>query len=83
MKSYTITVNGNVYDVTVEENGEAVKAPAAPKAAPKAPAAPKAAPEKTLREQEIYVLRQEQPERYLKSRPLWAEGQKGRRSCHH
>ena len=44
MKSYTITVNGNVYDVTVEENGEAVKAPAAPKAAPKAPAAPKAAP---------------------------------------
>ena len=37
MKSYTITVNGNVYDVTVEENGEAVKAPAAPKAAPKAP----------------------------------------------
>ena len=39
MKSYTITVNGNVYDVTVEENGEAVKAPAAPKAAPKAPAA--------------------------------------------
>lgn len=28
MKSYTITVNGNVYDVTVEENG-AVSAPAA------------------------------------------------------
>lgn len=44
MKSYTITVNGNVYDVTVEENGGAFKAPAAPKAAPKAPAAPKAAP---------------------------------------
>lgn len=40
MKNYTITVNGNVYDVTVEENG----AGAAPKAAPKAPkAAPKAA----------------------------------------
>ncbi len=42
MKSYTITVNGNVYDVTVEENaGAAPKAPA-PKAAsaPKAPAAP-------------------------------------------
>lgn len=40
MKDYTITVNGNVYDVTVEENG----AGAAPKAAPKAPkAAPKAA----------------------------------------
>lgn len=47
MKSYTITVNGNVYDVTVEENvgGAATPAPrkaAAPVAAPKA--APKAAP---------------------------------------
>lgn len=48
MKNYTITVNGNVYDVTVEENG-AGAAPvarpvAAPKAAPAAAAAPKAAP---------------------------------------
>ena len=43
MKNYTITVNGNVYDVTVEE-GAAV-ASAAPVAAPKAAApAPKAAP---------------------------------------
>lgn len=33
MKNYTITVNGNVYDVTVEENG-AVGIPAKPKAAP-------------------------------------------------
>lgn len=49
MKNYTITVNGNVYDVTVEEKGAgaapvaaAVAAPvAAPKAAPAA--APKAA----------------------------------------
>ena len=42
MKNYTITVNGNVYDVTVEETGSQA-APAAPKAAaPKA--APKAAP---------------------------------------
>lgn len=40
MKNYTITVNGTVYDVTVEENG----AGAAP-AAPATPAAPKAAPE--------------------------------------
>lgn len=32
MKSYTITVNGNVYDVTVEENTGAAPAPAAPKA---------------------------------------------------
>lgn len=47
MKNYTISVNGNVYDVTVEENGNgAAAAPvAAPKAAPKAAskAAPKAA----------------------------------------
>lgn len=47
MKNYTITVNGTVYDVQVEEgssNGAATpaKAPAAPKAAPKA--APSAAP---------------------------------------
>lgn len=39
MKNYTITVNGNVYDVTVEENG-AGTAPVA--AAPRAVAAPKA-----------------------------------------
>ena len=39
MKTYTITVNGNVYDVTVEEGAGG----AAPVAAPKA-AAPKAAP---------------------------------------
>ena len=44
MKNYTITVNGNVYDVTVEENG-AGAAPAARPAAAAAPAqAPKAAP---------------------------------------
>ncbi|MDO4262286.1 MAG: biotin/lipoyl-binding carrier protein [Eubacteriales bacterium] len=44
MKNYTITVNGTVYEVSVEENG-AGSAPvraAAPKAAPKA--APAAAP---------------------------------------
>ena len=41
MKNYTITVNGNVYDVTVEEGTGS----AAPAAAPEvAPAAPKAAP---------------------------------------
>ena len=48
MKSYTITVNGTAYEVTVEENGNAATpVAAAPKAAapaPKAaPAAPKAA----------------------------------------
>ena len=45
MKNYTITVNGNVYDVVVEEgatSGAVVSAPVAPKAAPKA--APAAAP---------------------------------------
>lgn len=43
MKNYTITVNGNVYDVTVEENGAGAPA-AAPVAAPRAaaPAAPAA-----------------------------------------
>lgn len=41
MKNYTITVNGNVYDVTVEEAGSAA-APAAPRTIPAA--APKAAP---------------------------------------
>ena len=41
LKSYTITVNGNVYDVTVEENTGAAPAPAARAAAPKA--MPKAA----------------------------------------
>ena len=48
MKNYTITVNGNVYDVTVEENGAGAapvaRAAAAPKAAPAATPAPKAAP---------------------------------------
>lgn len=47
MKNYTITVNGNVYDVTVEEGaaGAATSAPkaAAPKAAAPKAAAPKAA----------------------------------------
>ncbi len=36
MKNYTITVNGNVYDVTVEENGAGAAPVARPAAAPKA-----------------------------------------------
>lgn len=45
MKNYTITVNGNVYDVTVEENGTSAAAtPAAPKRTAAAPAAPAAKP---------------------------------------
>mgnify|MGYP002513603921 CR=1 FL=1 len=43
MKNYTITVNGNVYDVTVEENGNA-SAPVAPRRAAAPVASPKAAP---------------------------------------
>ena len=39
MKNYTITVNGNVYDVTVEENTNGAPAAApAPRAAAPAPA---------------------------------------------
>ena len=41
MKSYTITVNGNVYDVTVEEKGGVTPAP---QAAPVMAQAPQAAP---------------------------------------
>ena len=48
MKNYTITVNGNVYDVVVEEGATsgapAAAAPRGPKAAPKAAPAPAAAP---------------------------------------
>lgn len=51
MKNYTITVNGSVYDVVVEEGATsgapavaAPAAPVAPKAAPKAAPAPAAAP---------------------------------------
>lgn len=46
MKNYTITVNGSVYDVVVEEGATSgapvAAAPAAPKAAPKAAPAPAA-----------------------------------------
>lgn len=51
MRKFMITVNGNSYEVEVEEikDGSVVStpvqsAPAAPKAAPSTPAAPKAAP---------------------------------------
>lgn len=45
MKNYRITVNGNVYDVTVEETGSTPSAPvvSAPMSAPTAVPAPKAA----------------------------------------
>ena len=56
MKSYTITVNGNVYDVTVEENVNGVVAPKAPvKSAPVA--APKAvAPAQTATQGGVKVM---------------------------
>ena len=37
MKNYTITVNGNVYDVTVEEGASTGAVVSAPKAAAPAP----------------------------------------------
>ena len=40
MKNYTITVNGNVYDVTVEEGAGSGVAPVASAPVAKAPAAP-------------------------------------------
>lgn len=47
MKNYTITVNGNVYEVSVEEGGEgSTPKAAAPKAVPKA--APKAVSKATV-----------------------------------
>ena len=43
MKNYTITVNGNVYDVTVEETGSTSGAAAPRRTAAKPAAAPAAA----------------------------------------
>ncbi|MBQ7364986.1 MAG: biotin/lipoyl-binding protein [Clostridia bacterium] len=45
MKAYKVTVNGNVYEITLEviDKSEVKAVPAAPKAAPAAPAAPVAA----------------------------------------
>ena len=43
MKNYTITVNGNVYDVTVEETGSSSQAAPKRAAAPAAAAKPQAA----------------------------------------
>ena len=72
MKNYTITVNGNVYDVTVEENGAGAAPVARPAAAPKAapaaaPAAPKAAPAGGAGSIEV---KPEQPEKYSRSKQM-------------
>ena len=54
MKSYTITVNGNVYDVTVEEKGGVTPAAApAPQAAPVMAQAPQAAPARKIHRSRI------------------------------
>ena len=44
MKNYTITVNGNVYDVTVEETGSTAASTSAPKRVATPVAAPAAKP---------------------------------------
>ncbi|HIW83378.1 MAG TPA: acetyl-CoA carboxylase biotin carboxyl carrier protein subunit [Candidatus Dorea gallistercoris] len=44
MKNYTITVNGNVYDVTVEEKGAGASTAPTPRAAAPAPKAATPAP---------------------------------------
>ena len=54
MKSYTITVNGNVYDVTVEETGSTASAPVRPAKKAAAPAKP-AAPVATGKEGSVKV----------------------------
>ena len=71
MKNYTITVNGNVYDVTVEENGAGAapvaRPAAAPKAAPAAAPAPKAAPAGGAGSIEV---KPEQQEKYSRSKQM-------------
>ena len=59
MRKFMINVNGNSYEVEVEEvtEGGAVSRPStpAPKAAPAAPAAPKAAPAPKAEKKEVVV----------------------------
>ena len=66
MKNYTITVNGNVYDVTVEETGSTPSTASAPRRA--AALLPLHQRLLHLQEQEASRLRPELPERYLSSR---------------
>ena len=84
MKNYTITVNGNVYDVTVEEKNEAgaASAPAAaPKAAPKAPKAP--APEKNAGCRQ-HPCGSRGGRKSIQNRSFCrSESQKRRAGCHH
>ena len=66
MKNYTITVNGNVYDVTVEETGSTSGA-ATPRRTAAKPAAAPAAPAASAGAGNIKI-EQEQPERYSRLR---------------
>ena len=66
MKNYTITVNGNVYDVTVEETGSTSGA-----AAPRRTAASQLQHQQhqlLQQEPEALRLKQELPERYSRLR---------------
>ena len=66
MKNYTITVNGNVYDVTVEETGSTPSTASAPEELQHL--LPLHQRLLHLQEQEASRLRPELPERYLSSR---------------
>ena len=84
MKNYTITVNGNVYDVTVEENGAGAPA-AAPVAAPRAaaPAAPAAAPKAAAGAGSIQVKAGAAGKVFRGSYICWTEGRGWRYSYYH
>ena len=84
MKNYTITVNGNVYDVTVEENGAGAPA-AAPVAAPRAaaPAAPAAAPKAAAGAGSIQVKAGAAGKVFQVRYICWTEGRGWRYSYYH
>jgi hypothetical protein len=69
MKNYTITVNGNVYDVTVEETGSTSGAATPRRTAAKPAAAPQPRQHQLLQQEpEALRLKQELPERYSRLR---------------
>ncbi len=72
MKSYTITVNGNVYDVTVEETGASQAAPAAAAPAPRAAAPLPQQLQRHLVRQAALKSKQAQQARYSSWNPLSA-----------
>ena len=79
MKNYTITVNGNVYDVTVEENGAGAAPVARPAAAPKAaPAAAPAAKGSTCRRSWIHRSKSRSSRKSIQDRSKCRSGCKER-----